>query len=193
MRKKLTVIVVLLVLLAVAAFFLRGHFSDLYRQQVIPLAYKDTVEQYSSEYQIPPSVIYAIMKCESDFEPQAVSHAGAIGLMQIMPDTFTWLNRRLGSPYAEEQIADPEANIHVGAYYLSWLYEQFEDWELVYAAYNAGHNRVKRWKNEGTLYSSDGNLQIPIRETKKYVERVSHYRRQYLEHYLELKEKELLL
>ena len=189
-RNRIPLLLFLIALLVIGAFCAREYLSSLYQDNVIPMAYEDLVFRYAEEYQVPPSLIYAVVKCESNFDPEAMSRAGAMGLMQLMPDTFSWLSKISGSHYDASQIKDPGANIHMGVYYLSWLYGRFESWDLCCAAYNAGQNRVKRWLEEGTLYSSDGSLQIPIRETAQYLERISHYRNQYLEHYNSLKEKE---
>ncbi len=194
MKKKLrrgTLCILIVITLAIAlSFLIRPTMASLYRDNVLPLKYTEEVYRYSSRYQVPPSVVFSVIKCESNFDPEAKSRAGAIGLMQIMPDTFNWLSRRCGGDYTPEQISQPGANIHVGVYYLSWLYERFGSWDLVYAGYNAGHNRVKNWQNEGILHNEKGQLQIPIRETAAYVEKVSVYREKYLEYYDELSAKE---
>ena len=193
MTKGIKRILVLFLLLAVfvgVVSAIQPVLSDWYRQIVIPLKYETVVDSYCEEYKVPCSVVYAIIKCESGFDPRAVSHAGAKGLMQLMPDTFEWAVKKVGGEYCAEQIFEPEANIHIGVYYLSWLYERFGSWELVYASYNAGHNRVSDWLKNGKLYASDGTLTIPIEETARYVEKVSRYRAKYLDHYTQLKEKE---
>lgn len=187
---KIAVILFVILLFSIAAALLFDkvtvYLKEQYRDQVIPRPYSEIIDPLSLEYKVPRSVIYSIIKCESNFDENAVSKAGAVGLMQIMPDTFSWLNKLSKSNYTPEQITDPKANIHLGIYYLSWLYDRFNDWELVYAAYNAGHNRVKNWL-ENPDYSENGVLvDIPIKETKHYVSKVKNYREEYTKFYPEL-------
>lgn len=183
-------ILILLVIMMVVVLAFQPMLAQEYRTRVLPLEYEDLVERYSLEFNVPASVIYAVIKCESDFDPHAVSRAGAKGLMQLMPDTFSWAAKKAAVNYTAEQIFEPEANIHIGVYYLSWLRQRFDTWKLVYAAYNAGHNRVLDWVEEGEIFAPDGSLRIPIKETANYVEKVSQYRLKYLDHYQQLKEKE---
>ncbi len=188
-RSFIVITAVLLLLLICLPFLINAVMesaSGFYKTNVIPVPYADLVNTYSQEYKVPSSVIYAVMKSESNFKPDAVSNAGAVGLMQIMPDTFLWLTKLSKADYAAQEIYEPQANLHLGVFYLSWLYERFNDWELVYAAYNAGHNRVKDWL-ENPEYSQNGKLTvIPIQETDKYVDKVTHYREQYQNYYPEL-------
>lgn len=171
-------------LLVVAAVFCAAYgFLCWYKSSVIPLKYGDSIARYSAEYNVPPSVVYAVIKCESGFNPDAVSSAGAKGLMQLMPETFSWLCLNSGSEYTPEMILDPDANINMGVYYLSWLKSRFGSWELVWAAYNAGHNRVKKWTEDPTLFANGKLVKIPIEETAEYVERVSRCRALYLKFY----------
>ncbi|MBQ9543979.1 MAG: lytic transglycosylase domain-containing protein [Clostridia bacterium] len=171
-------------LLVVAVAFGAAYgFFCWYKSSVIPLRYQEFVSKYSEEYKVPESVIYAVIKCESNFRADAVSTAGAKGLMQIMPETFSWLSTSSGVDYDLELISDPQANIHMGVYYLSWLRSRFGSWELVWAAYNAGHNRVRQWTEDPTLYANGKLVRIPIDETAKYVERVSNFRALYMKFY----------
>ena len=171
-------------LLIVAAVLCAAYgFLCWYKASVLPEKYEESVKKYSAEYNVPPSVVYAVIKCESGFDPNAVSKSGAKGLMQIMPETFSWLCSLSGVQYDQEMISDPDANIRMGVYYLSWLKSRFGSWELVWAAYNAGHNRVRLWMEDPTLFANGKLVNIPIEETAKYVERVSRYRALYLKFY----------
>ncbi len=133
--------------------------------------YEEYVERYSIEYSVPQEIIYAVIKCESNFVPDAVSSKGAIGLMQMMPDTYDWLCTKLGEN--PDSLYNPEISIKYGTYYLSYLYDRFGIWENCYAAYNAGETTVSEWlKNDE--YSEDGRLKnIPYNETEKYVKKVT--------------------
>ncbi len=139
-----------------------------------PRLYMEYVEKYSEEYSVPKSVILSVIKCESDFKSNAVSSAGAVGLMQMMPDTFTWLSSdKLKENHAVGMLYDPETNIKYGTYYLSYLHGLFGNWETVYAAYNCGPGQVKEWQEDSRYADANGILRdIPIKETKKYVSRV---------------------
>lgn len=139
-----------------------------------PLKYTEYVDKYSELYRVPKSVIYSVIKTESGFTSNAVSKAGAVGLMQLMPSTFTWLCEKQGEELDTGMLYDPETNIRYGTYYLSYLYEQFGLWETVYAAYNCGPGRVKEWQSDTEYADSNGILKnIPISETASYVKKVS--------------------
>jgi len=106
-------------------------------------------------YQLDEALLHAVISTESGYEPRAVSPKGAVGLMQVMPET--------GRRYGATDLADPTANIHAGARYLRDLMAMFNrDLRLVLAAYNAGENAVLR----------HGNRIPPYRETAAYVPRV---------------------
>ncbi|MEE0968776.1 MAG: lytic transglycosylase domain-containing protein, partial [Clostridia bacterium] len=148
--------------------------------------YSEYVEKYSELYGVPKEIIYATIKTESDFVSSAVSGAGAIGLMQIMPDTFTWLCEKNGEKLEAGMLYDPETNIRYGSYYLSYLYSEFGLWETVYAAYNCGPGRVKEWQADTDYADSNGVLiKIPFKETKDYVKKLTKatdiYKRLYFE------------
>ena len=93
--------------------------------------------------------------------------------MQIMPETGEWIAGKLKEPYDEETLQEPEQNIRYGCWYLEFLFERFSDPDTVLAAYNAGHNAVRKWL-QNSDYSDDGeSLQvIPYDETRNYVEKV---------------------
>lgn len=134
-----------------------------------PLTYENYVSVCSARYEIPEEIIYAVIRTESGFEPDAVSPKGARGLMQLMPETFEWLLTKTGEQYALDSLFDPAVNIKYGAYLLSILYNELGVWENVYAAYNAGIGRVRGWLSD-ERYSEDGLLRnIPIAETDRYV------------------------
>ncbi len=108
---------------------------------------------YGSLYSIDPMLIRAMIEVESGFNPQAVSRAGAQGLMQIMPQTQKYLG--LVSPF------EPESNIEAGTRYFRYLMDRFQSVPLALAAYNAGPSRVEEY-----------NGIPPFRETQEYVRRV---------------------
>ena len=120
-------------------------------------------------------MVAAVIRTESDFDPDAVSGAGAMGLMQIMPATGEWIADKLDMhSFQTEALFDPQTNIEIGCWYLNFLQERFDTPELISAAYNAGHGRVAQWLDD-TAVSADGeNLEeIPYPETREYVDRIA--------------------
>ena len=151
-----------------------------------PLKYSEIVNKYAAEYELPPELIYAVIKTESNFNERAVSHAGAKGLMQLMDATNEDIASRLRENVHEEDSFNPETNIRRGAYYLSFLIRQLGSTKSAVAAYNAGIGRVSGWL-EDPEYSPDGMTlsYIPIGETDAYVERVMETMIKYKELYFE--------
>lgn len=172
--------ILLLILCGVGALLYNGYRR--YIRTEYPLAYTELIEKYSAEYGITPSLIYAVICVESHYDPAVISHAGAIGLMQLTPDTFEWAQRRAGVKEKQDAAAltDPETNIRFGTYTLALLYEQFEDENTVLAAYNAGQGNVRRWLAD-SRYSDDGVRlkDIPYDETATYVRRIEKAQRVY--------------
>jgi soluble lytic murein transglycosylase-like protein len=106
--------------------------------------------------------------------------------MQLMPDTFTWLtNDKLRDRLAQGMLYDPETSIKYGAYYLSFLYSQYNNWDTVLAAYNAGPGNVDSWlADERYDNDQDGVLdKIPFKETNNYVKKVNRALQAYDELY----------
>ena len=138
-----------------------------------PLEYTEFVEVYARENNLSEDFVYAVIKCESGFENDAVSSVGAKGLMQIMPDTFDWIKMKLKDDTSYEDIFDPELNIEYGCYLYGYLMEKYESEELALAAYHAGTGNVDKWLKDSE-YSDDGKTlnDIPFPSTKKYVTKV---------------------
>ena len=156
--------------------------SNFVEKKLYPREYSEYVEKYSAEFGVPEAVIYAVIKAESDFDPSAVSSATppALGLMQLMEETYADVARMLGEKADPWKIYDPETNIKYGTYYLSYLYRQFENWENTFAAYNAGLGNVYNWLEDPEYSDGEGNLtHIPFSETREYVKRVTKYRSKY--------------
>lgn len=122
-----TVNIVLLVLILLIAIGIGGYFAleraaherDL---RNYPTAYTELVRSYAEEFSLDPYLVTAIMRCESSNDPNAVSKKGAIGLMQIMPDTGAWIAHKLklDESYTETQLYDPETNIRFACWYLAF-------------------------------------------------------------------------
>ena len=155
-----------------------------------PTDYEEIISRYSEEYNIPKDVIFAVIKVESDFDPEAVSSAGAMGLMQMMPSTFEWLTgeEHLGERLPSSKLCDPEVSIRYGTYYLAYLYRSFDyNWHNTFAAYNGGEGNVRKWLGNPEYSDGQGNLtHIPFAETRSYVSKVEHARELYIEFYPEV-------
>ncbi len=144
---------------------------DLY---TYPRDHSEFVEKYSKEYGIPEYIVYSTIKVESNFDSSAVSAKGAVGLMQITPDTFDWLQMLLHEELDRGMLYDPETNIKYGTYLLSYLFDEFGNWDTVHAAYNAGLSRVKEWLENDEYAGEDGRLKsIPFEETRDYVKKIA--------------------
>lgn len=151
------------------------------QKRVYPLEYSDLIDKYSEENNIPPELLAAVIYTESKFDPDAVSAAGAVGLMQIMPSTAEEIALKMSIVYDGDTLSDPQINIMYGAYYLAYLYRNLgRNWDTACAAYNAGIGRVKSWLADAE-YSDDGSTlkNIPISETADYVERINNYKSKY--------------
>ena len=134
--------------------------------------YLPMVSAACTEFSVPVAMVMAVIRTESNFRPDAVSSAGAMGLMQLLPETFSYLcMQKLGEPERADEICNPQTNIRYGTYYLSYLYARFGSWRVALAAYNAGEGRVSEWLADSTLSQNNELLRIPFPETAAYVEK----------------------
>lgn len=143
-----------------------------------PMAHRDQLVREAGRRELHSSWVFAITRQESAFMADARSHAGAMGLMQLMPATAKETARRFGIPLATPQQAfNPDVNIQLGAAYLSQVYGQFNGNRiLASAAYNAGPSRVRRWLRGADHLSYDVWVEnIPFDETRQYVQNVLSY------------------
>lgn len=170
--------VVPIVLLIISAV-LHYSASNEFNKTVYPLKYESYVEKYSKEFDVDKCLVYGIIKTESGFDPDAVSPVGAIGLMQIMPDTFTWLQnyRTQFQPdklLDSDKLFDPKLNIEYGVYLLRYLLDFYDgNVPLVICSYNAGHGNIDEWLSSGIISSDDVRAEdIPFEETANYLTRV---------------------
>lgn len=152
------------------------HWDDLDIR--FPLAYQQPITQQARARQLNPTWVYAITRQESGFMEDARSHAGAIGLMQLMPGTAKETARRFGIALSNpNDVLLPERNIALGTAYLAQLHEQFQgNRVLASAAYNAGPGRVRQWTRGIDNLSADVWIEnIPFDETRQYVQSVLSY------------------
>lgn len=170
--KSLTVIFVIAAL-SILCGLAAAHFADRLDRARYPQKYTDIVEKYADVYKVPRDICYAVIRTESGFDPTAVSSAGAVGLMQMMPATFADLTARTGENYETGMLYDPDTSIRYGVYYLSMLYARYGVWDTAFAAYNCGMGRVDGWIAEGKVDENGKLTGIPLEETANYVTRVN--------------------
>lgn len=173
----------------VAVYFLISV-PTVQKKFLYPFPYRSTVENYSARWKVDKFLAIAVMKVESNFSEAAQSQSGAVGLMQIMPETAAWIAYQLGEQPKEiaadiKNLHDPETNIRYGTWYLAELESEFKGNDvLALAAYNAGRGNVHEWieKNNWDENFSDID-KIPYAETRDYVKRVLHCREKYAKLY----------
>ena len=173
MRKKLGSF--LLILLAGIFAFGLINIENICKKYIYPIEYGNYVEKAAYETGIDKYLIYAVIKTESNFNPEATSDVGARGLMQLMEDAFDWVKFRMEDKrnIIYDDMYSPEYNVEYGSYLLKLLYEEYYDAETAIAAYHSGRGSVNEWlKNEE--YSTDGITldKIPSDTTAHYVNKV---------------------
>ena len=160
----------ILVLVVGFAFFAK-HITQKMLDDSYPLKYEAEIDAASKKYDVDKALIYGVIKTESNFNPNAKSSAGAIGLMQIVPDTFTWLQTyyKEGEDVAFEALYDPALNIDYGTELLLILLKKYENEETAICAYNGGVGHVDSWLSD-PQYSEDGKTLkiVPFPETDNY-------------------------
>lgn len=141
-----------------------------------PRPYRRTVESSG----IDPSLVYAVIRAESAYREDAVSGAGAVGLMQLRPSTAEFICRREGIPFEREKLTEGEYNITLGTRYLIYLFGRFRAESAALAAYNAGEGTVTEWLGDDR-YSKDGITleRIPYGETAAYLKKIEKFRKIY--------------
>lgn len=183
-------VVTLVLIVCAAVFVYSGMFSKIrlsIEHKMYPLRYEQEIIKAGEEYGLEPELIAAVIYSESRFDEEATSNVGAMGLMQIMPETYEWLCDKRDTEYNPDDLYDPFINIDFGAYYLGWLYEHFGDVYTACAAYNAGIGAVEGWL-ESDMYSYDGETlyYIPYGETSNYVAKIQGAVEKYNELYFDV-------
>lgn len=144
---------------------------------MFPLRYKSYIKEYSKAENLNATMVASLIKTESNFNKNAVSKKGAIGLMQILPSTGKWIcETYFDFDFYESMLYEPETNIKIGAKYLSYLFTKFDDEVAVLACYNAGEGVVKNWIGENKMLKK---TQIQFEETQKYVQKVQNCKKIY--------------
>jgi soluble lytic murein transglycosylase len=145
--------------------------------KVYPIQYREEIARAADKYDVDPYLLAAVAKTESGFDPTAVSPVGAIGLMQLMPDTADWVTGLTSwKGDADPELTDPGDSLELGACYLSYLGKTLEGGTRpALAAYNAGQGTVRGWIEAAGGVASFGLSDIVFPETRAFVERVEHY------------------
>lgn len=142
---------------------------------VYPKKYTEYVYEYSEQNNIDPLLTFAIIKAESNFERNSLSQSGAIGLMQLMPETAEEVLKDIGIDLTiKEELYNEEKNIKIGTKYYALLYERYNHkTEIALAAYNAGIGNVDKWIEEGIIKEDGSDIEnIPYKETNNYVRKI---------------------
>jgi soluble lytic murein transglycosylase len=147
-----------------------------------PLPYWDLIREQSAKHGLDPYLVAGLIRQESLFQPEALSRAGALGLMQIMPSTGKMVAGKMGmSGFRTTMLLDPEVNIRIGTAYLGDLLDRYgTDWHKILANYNAGPRPVAKWTADMPGAEPDEFVEnILYRETRLYVKKVLFNREVY--------------
>jgi soluble lytic murein transglycosylase len=170
------VLLVVVGVLAILPFALR--LPDAVMRTVYPLKYAATIREVSEENGLEPAFVAGVIYTESRFRPVAQSHREAYGLMQLLPESARFIQRKSG---IEGDYRDPKVNIRLGTWFLGYLNDRYKGEErLMLAAYNSGEGNVDAWvSDEGFDVAKD----IPYKETREYVDRALEAQKTYQELY----------
>jgi soluble lytic murein transglycosylase len=185
-RRRLRVLLAVAVLAAIALLTLKPWADKAVQEITLPLRHEDVIRQQAKDKNLDPSLIAGVIYVESRFRDQT-SHAGAKGLMQLMPATADYIARKSGgTEFVQGDLADPQINISYGSWYLRYLLEHYDgNVALALAAYNAGEGKVDEWWRDAADRGEDFAVarHIPFPETREYVSKVLDARRSYRREY----------
>ena len=178
-------LLLMILVLASLSYFIWQN-EDFQRKYLYPYDYQDTINFYADRYEVDRNLVASFILAESKFRQDATSVHGARGLMQIMPETGSWIATQIeDDSFSVDKLYNVNMNIKYGTWYLSELQTEFEGNEvLALVAYNAGRGNVYEWMEK---YHWDINFKdytkIPFPVTREYVKRVlenkKHYNRLY--------------
>lgn len=178
-------LLLMILVLASLSYFIWQN-EDFQRKYLYPYDYQDTINFYADRYEVDRNLVASVILAESKFRQDATSVHGARGLMQIMPETGSWIATQIeDDSFSVDKLYNVNMNIKYGTWYLSELQTEFEGNEvLALAAYNAGRGNVYEWMEK---YNWDINFKdytkIPFPETREYVKRVLENKKHYNELY----------
>lgn len=185
-RRRRVRIIIILAVFAVALAYAWRPVYNIFLKSAYPEKYSGYVSLYSRKSGVDENLVYAVIKSESSFNPDAVSNIGAIGLMQITPPTLDWALNKENEPgkYSSSDLYTPSVNIHYGTVILSQLIREYGDEKVALAAYHAGRANVRKWL-KNSAYSKDGKTlsHIPFSDTRAYVAKVEKIKKIYSDLY----------
>ena len=163
MKKLLIVGFVLIIVSLCSLLIFRGFF---------PKKYRSDIDIYAKEYNLSSTLVASVINIESGYNESAVSRVGAVGLMQLLPDTAYDCAKRIGISVTYEQLFDKSTNLRLGCFYLRYLLDLFDD-NLINAlcAYNWGYGNVCNWIELGNVDNEGTITNIPVKETKDYLKK----------------------
>jgi soluble lytic murein transglycosylase len=166
-------LVTILVVIAGGAFLVVNETSPPWYERIrYPLRYSEFIRVHAREHGLDPALVAAVVYQESKFNSNAKSRSGAIGLMQLTPETAHGIAIRThGNAFRTQDLYNAEINIRYGEWYLKNLFDKYGSERLVLAAYNAGQGNVDSWRAKGEP--------IQFAETRAYVKRVEDLKRIY--------------
>ena len=176
--------------MCVTLLFCMGFFIYCVNRYLYPIKYSQDVLEFSKQNNLESSLVFALIKTESNFDKNAKSVKGAKGLMQISDSTAQYIAKNLN--ITSYDIFSPQTNIKFGCWYLRYLINKFKNMQTAVAAYNAGEGKVANWLKQKE-YSSNGITldNIPFNETKQYVNRILSRRVKYKKLYPKIVDKTL--
>ena len=140
--------------------------------RLFPIKYINEIKVYSSKYGLKEYVVASVINIESGYNEKAVSHAGAMGLMQLKLSTANDMARNTDIIITEDNIFDVDINIEMGCKYIAYLLKMFDGNEVnALASYNWGLQNVKDWISTGNVDSNGTIIGIPVRETEMYLKK----------------------
>jgi len=175
-RRGILLLVVLVAILAILPFALRV--PDAVMRTIYPLRYEETIREASEKNDLEPTFVAAVIYTESRFKPGVESHRDAYGLMQLLPQSASYIKRNSG---IKGDYHDPKVNIELGTWFLGYLNDRYDgDERLMLAAYNSGEGSVDAWTSKKGF---DIQKDIPYEETRQYVDRALEAQQTYRDLY----------
>lgn len=173
-KKQIITVAIILILCILIAFL---NIPIRIQKIIYKKDYQEYVQKYSQEYDVDENLVYALIKAESNFNANAESGKGAIGLMQLMESTAQDVCKKTDLNISNEDVKDkllePEININIGTKYLSILIQKYENVEIAITAYNAGIGTVDTWIEKGIIKADGSDVEnIPYKETNNYVRKI---------------------
>lgn len=187
MKKVVKIVIIIILILLIVGIILKVfNIPQRVYKKIYKAEYSEYVYKYAQEYNVDPLMVFAIIKAESNFNPNVVSNSGAVGLMQLMDATAEELCNKLDIFYVKKvSLYNPELNIQLGTKYFSDLMKEYDNnYLLALTAYNAGIGNVKKWIDAGIINEDGSNIEnIPYKETNNYVRKIVRDYRIYKELY----------